>query len=287
MFSSYKKQQVLTEGWRKYLKEEAPAISQMQPEISDYQERGCMWNYADSTGMKVFFDITTFSNKNQTFFGKLIIGVNAVNNILKGKIRGATAAANHVGIIFSDGSIFHATNDDTGVSFQESLPDMQNNPHQYIILDLGGDENKLKQACQEILKELSQHINPSKAYDMRGIARQTPLIGKLIAHLPVAKEQNEYSYYCSELVANALVRVGFMTAEQLQAKVLNEQLGSADELSPTELYDLLASKAKLVGTSCKSDRQAPQMQTPQAPQQPQAKPQARVAKPERFFESKK
>jgi hypothetical protein len=75
-----------------------------------------------------------------------------------------------------------------------------------------------------------------------------------------------------------------MTAEQLQAKMLNEQLGSADELSPTELYDLLASKAKLIGASCKSDRQTPQAQ----PKQTQAEPaQARVVKPERFFESKK
>ena len=285
MYNSYKKQQELYESWRKYLKEEAPSISKMQPEIADYRERGCMWEYADSTGMKVFFDITTFSNENQNNFGKAIIAVNAIANIMKGKIRGAMAAANHVGIIFSDGSIFHATNDDTGVSFQPSIPDMQNNPHQYLILDLGGDEKKLKKACEDMLKELSQHIDPSKAYDKKGIVRQTPFsIGKLLAHLPIAKEENEYSYYCSELVANALVRVGFMTAEQLQAKMLNEQLGSADELSPTELYDLLASKAKLIGASCKSDRQTPQ----EKPKQTQAEPaKDRGFKPERFFESKK
>ncbi len=60
--------------------------------------------------------------------------------IMKGKIQGATASANHVGFIFSDGSIFHATTDKAGpgVSFQDSIPDMLENPHQYIILDLGG-----------------------------------------------------------------------------------------------------------------------------------------------------
>jgi len=284
MHNSYKKQQKLYESWRKYLKEEAPSISKMQPEIADYQERGCMWDYADSTGMKVFFDITNFSNKHQNFFGRAIIAVNAITNLMKGKIKGAMAAANHVGIIFSDGSIFHATTDDTGVSFQSSIPDMLINPHQYLILDLGGDEKKLKKSCEDMLKELSQHIDPSKAYDRKGIARQAPLIGKLLAHLPIAKEENEYSYYCSELVANALVRVGFMTAEQLQAKMLNEQLGSADELSPTELYDLLASKAKLIGVSCESDRQTPQAQPKQIQAEP---PQTKFVKPERFFESKK
>lgn len=261
MYSSYKKQQKLHEGWRSYLKEEAPAISKLQPEISDYQDRECMWDYAGSNGMKVFFDVTTFFNKNQTRFGRGIIAVNTLVNLVKGKIRGATASANHVGFIFSDGSIFHATTDDTGpgVSFQPSIPDMLKNPHQYIILDLGGDEGALRKVCEDMLKELSQHIDPAQAYDRKGIARQVPLLGKLLAHLPIAKEENEYSFYCSELVANALVRVGFMTAEQLASRVLNEQLGAADELSPTELYDLIASKAKLIGTSCKTEK--PNLQT--------------------------
>jgi len=280
------------ENWRKYINEEAPAISKMQPEIADYKERGCMWDYANSTGMKVFFDITTFFNKNQSGFGRAIIAVNTFANFMKGKIKGATASANHVGFIFSDGSIFHATTDKAGpgVSFQDSIPDMLENPHQYIILDLGGDENKLKQVCQDILKELSKNIDPAQAYDKRGIVRQAPLIGKLLAHLPFAKEENEYSFYCSELVANALVRVGFMTAEQLASRVLSEQLGAADELSPTELYDLIASKAKLITSVCKTSQAQPEQQAQEKPvEQPQAQqqPQARVARPERFFESKK
>jgi hypothetical protein len=293
MYSSYKKQQVLHEGWRRYIKEEAPAkvpakvpaIGQMQTAIADYKEKGCMWDYENSTGMKVFFDITTFLNKNQTGFGQLIIAGNTLANFMKGKIKGATASANHVGIIFSDGSIFHATRDDTGVSFQPSIPDMLENPHQYIILDLGGDENKLRAACQDLLKELSQHIDPSKAYDDRGIARQIPIVGKLLAHLPFAKEQNEYSYYCSELVANVLVRAEFMKAEELASRVLSEQLGAADELSPTELYDLISSKAKLIKSVCKTPQAQQQAQT--EPVQPTRIQQPRIAKPERFFESKK
>ena len=260
MFSSYKKQQKLHEGWRRYLKEEAPAITSVHSEIEDYKKRGCKWNYKNSTGMKVFFDVTSFSHENQSFFGKAIILGNAIQKTLKGEMKGAMGAANHVGFIFSDGSIFHATTDDAGpgVSFQPSIPDMDNNPHQYVILDLGGDEGKLRKACQDILEELSKNVNPAQAYDKRGIARQIPLIGKLLAHLPIAKEENEYSFYCSELVANALVRVGFMTAEQLQARMLNEQLGAIDELSPTELYELIAPKASVTGVVCELERPNPQ-----------------------------
>ncbi len=273
------------ESWRKYINEEAPAITKMHSQISDYKKRGCKWNYETSKGMKVFFDVTSFSHENQTFFGKMIIAGNAIQKALKGQIKGALGASNHVGFIFSDGSIFHATSDETGVSFQPSYPDIEQNPHQYVIVDLGGDEQKLKQVCQSILNELKeQNVDASKAYDWKGIKRQIPVIGKLLAHLKTAKEENEYSFYCSELVANALVRVGYMTAEQLVARVLSEQLGQADEISPTELYELIAPKSNVIGVVCEIE---PQQQQPEQQPQAQQQPQTRTVKPERFFESKK
>lgn len=243
------------EDWRKFLKEDVPSIESMNFEIEDYQRRGCTWDYASSKGMKVFFDITSYSHEHQNAFGKAIIIGNAIGRISVGQFKGAMSAANHVGFIFSDGSICHATNGGgIGVNFESSIKDMQKNPHQYVVLDLGGDENGLKQVCQDMIEELSKFYEPSQAYDWKGIARQTPLIGKLLAHLPFTREENEYSYYCSELVANALVRVGFMSAEELAARTLKESLGATDELSPTELYNLISKKATLLKASCEINK---------------------------------
>jgi len=297
MYSSYKKQQVLHEGWRRYIKEEAAEpISNVHAKIKDYTKNQCTWDYQKSNGMKVFFDISSVGDNfdaGSYIFGPGIIAQSALTKIARGKIRGALGAANHVGIIFKDGTIFHATSDKTGVSFQQNYTEINEKPHQFVVLDLGGDEAMLRQACEEIYELIKSNIDPSQAYDWKGIVRQIPLLGPLLKHLYVAKEKGvgKYKFYCSELVANALVKAGFMTAVELKDRLLKEneedELDEADEISPTDLYDLISPKAQLVKPSCKiTQAEAEPQQSPQSQAEP-AKAQTRAVKPERFFESKK
>jgi len=256
-------------NWKPILNEEAPDLKQASEIARELKEKNCQWDISQP-GIKVFFDVTSFNHELQTFFGKAIIVGNIISNALKGKFKNSTASANHVGFIFSDGSIFHATNDNIGVQFVSNFQDISKNPETYFVMNLGGSESTVRAVCQDMFKKIEQSKSESmksqSTYDMKGIVRQIPIIGKIIAKFKFGKETSNYSFFCSELVANVLVRAKRISYEELKIKNLrpesyigdkpiNEELTGldiSDEISPTELYEMLAPIASNVPVICKN-----------------------------------
>ena len=176
-----------------------------------------------------------------------------MSQALKGRFKNTAAAANHVGFIFSDGSIFHATNDSVGVQFVNNYQSIREYPDTYILINIGGDESLVKAKCQEIIQKIEhskKEYNKSKStYDMMGIIRQIPIIGKILS-----KEIDNYSFFCSELVANVLVRAKVISYEELKVRKITEEgmsgLDISDEISPTDLYEMLVPVASNVPLVC-------------------------------------
>lgn len=244
-------------NWKQFLTEESVALQQAVEISSTLKEKNCQWDVSQP-GIKIFFDVTSFSHELQNFFGRVIIVGNMISKALKGEFKNTASAANHVGFIFSDGSIFHATNDKTGVQFVSNFEDIKQNPEIFFVLNIGGDENLVKAKCQEILKKIEQSKVESEksesSYDMKGIVRQIPIIGKIINKFKFGKEANDYSFFCSELVANVLVRAKIISYEELKVrKITNEALTGldiSDEISPTDLYDMLTPIASTLPVKC-------------------------------------
>lgn len=196
----------------------------------------------DVPGIKVFFDITgAFAyNQGQTQFGT---GIQLINKIAHGDLKGA----NHAGFVMSDGRILDAVT--TGVGFRDGS-EIKENPQNYIIFNVGGSEDKLISAYNELKKVI-------KGYDTSGIVRQIkqkfPKLWGLFNRFKNVedkfKEDGQEEFYCSEFVANLLARVGILNVDELVKANVDEELtalDSADELDPTQLYRLIKSKAKLL-----------------------------------------
>ena len=241
------------------LDEESPDLKQASEIARELKEKNCQWDLSQP-GIKIFFDVTSFNHELQKFFGKLIIIGNVISKALKGQFKNSTASVNHVGFIFSDGSIFHATNDNVGVQFVNNFDEITKNPETFFLINVGGDESTIKTVGQDMLKKIEQSkkesMKPQSTYDMKGFIRQIPIIGKIIAKFRFGKENSNYSFFCSELVANVLVRAKRISYEELKVRKITKEglsgLDIADEISPTDLYEMLAPISTNVPVVCKN-----------------------------------
>ena len=203
----------------------------------------CKWNISEP-GIKIFFDVTPVSSMirpgstDKSIFG---VGISFAA-MLTNKV---LHAVNHVGFILSDGSIIHAT---TGKGVvRESGDDIINNPRNYIVVNVGGSESDLIKKFESLKKTL--YVDQD-SYDWKGIVRQFPVIGKLLARFKWS-ENKPYRFFCSELVANLLVRCGIIKFDELAG--IHEkltQLDKYDEIDPTKLFLLIKDKADLCPVVC-------------------------------------
>lgn len=211
----------------------------------DIQSTGaCKWNVSDP-GIKIFFDVTSVGSMirpgstDKSVFG---VGISLVA-MLTNKV---LHSVNHVGFALSDGSIIHATTSKGVV--RENGADVINNPKNYVIVNVGGNEGVLIDKFNSLKKQL--YVDKD-SYDWKGIVRQIPLIGKLLARLKWS-ENKPYRFFCSELVANLLVRCGVISYDEL-ASIHEKQLTGLDkydEVDPTKLFLLLKDKAELCPVVC-------------------------------------
>lgn len=214
-------------------------LHEIDPVIKD-KESG-QWKI-DVPGIKVFFDITgAFSyGQGQTVFGT---GIQIINKIKYNDLKGA----NHAGFIMSDGRILDAVV--AGVGFRDGS-EIKENPQNFIIFNVGGSEDKLIAAYNEMKKVI-------KSYDKAGIVRQIkqkfPKLWAIYNFFKKSddkfKETGQEEYFCSEFVATLLARVGILSVDELTAANVTEeltQLDMADEIDPTQLYKLIKSKATML-----------------------------------------
>lgn len=204
----------------------------------------CRWNVSDP-GIKIFFDVTSVGSMIRPGSGdKSVFGVGiSLVSMLTNKV---LHSVNHVGFALSDGSIIHATTSKGVV--REAGGDVINNPKNYVIVNVGGNENVLIDKFNSLKKQL---YADKDSYDWKGIVRQIPLIGKLLARLKWS-ENKPYRFFCSELVANLLVRCGVISYDEL-ASIHEKQLTGLDkydEVDPTKLFLMLKDKAELCPVVC-------------------------------------
>ena len=202
----------------------------------------CKWNISDP-GIKIFFDVTGIGDmikpgKDKSIFG---VGISAVAMLTNRVLH----SVNHVGFILSDGTVIHAT---TGRGVvRESGSDIINNPKSYVIVNVGGSESDLISKFEQLKKTL---YADKDSYDWKGIVRQLPLVGKLLGRLKWS-ENKPYRFFCSELVANLLVRCGVISYNELVS--IHEKLTGLDrydEVDPTKLFLLIKNKAELCPVVC-------------------------------------
>ena len=211
------------------------------------QSSACKWNVNES-GIKIFFDVTGIGEMARLGSSKSTFGVGiSLTAMVTNKVLNSV---NHVGFILSDGTIIHATTN-RGV-IRESGKDIINDTKNYVVANVGGNESDLISKYNQLKKTL--YIDKD-SYDWKGIVRQVPLIGKLLGRLNFARENKPYRFYCSELVANLLVRCGVISYNELVS--LNEKmvgLDKYDEVDPTKLFLMIKSKAKLCPVVCDADK---------------------------------
>jgi hypothetical protein len=268
-------------SFRTFLNEEkGVSIDKTKETLDQYvQENKCQHDLS-KPGIKIYFDITDWKHTTQNNLGRSIILADqvkksgfwkTVKNLFIPQIKNKMKAANHVGFIFTKQvekvpvndsievddiklqgpTIFHATWNETGVEYVNDFQEIMKNPENFIVWNLGGDESKLKQTCDKILQNIKNQKKSGTSYDKPGLIRQLPVIGKFLSNTFVAKEETPYSFYCSELVANILVRTGVITFQELKQEFTRLQtkkesktteLDKIDEISPQELYDYLCNR---------------------------------------------
>ena len=211
------------------------------------QSNACKWN-VNEPGIKVFFDVTGIGEMARLGASKSTFGVGiSLTAMFTNKV---LHSVNHVGFILSDGTIIHATTN-RGV-IRESGKDIINNPTNYVVVNVGGNESDLISKYNQLKKTL--YIDKD-SYDWKGIIRQFPIIGKLLGRLNFARENKPYRFYCSELVANLLVRCGVISYNELVS--LHEKtvgLDKYDEVDPTKLFLMIKSKAELCPVVCDTNK---------------------------------
>jgi len=203
--------------------------------------------YINNDEIKVFLDITSISDKEQTLFGKGIILWGAIKNWVRGKFKNSLNKVNHIGFVFKDGYVLHATTSGSGIQF-ERYEDVIENPNSYIVYNLGGNEKDIRQLGENLLKDIEkagvdkigkQH----PLYDTKGIVRQ--ILPKWLSNL-FFKEETNLKFYCSELVANLLVSAKVISLDELKMVKENlTELDKYDEVDPTKLYGLLIDKGTM------------------------------------------
>jgi len=206
----------------------------------------CKWDIGDP-GIKIFFDVTDIRDmikpgKDKSLFG---VGISAVGMLTNRVLH----SVNHVGFILSDGTVIHAA---TKGVVRESGADIINNPKSYVIVNVGGSESDLISKFEQLKKTL--YVDKD-SYDWKGIVRQIPLIGKLLGRLKWSAENKPYRFFCSELVANLLVRCKVISYNELAS--IHEKLTGLDrydEIDPTKLFSLIKDKAELCPVVCDVDK---------------------------------
>lgn len=207
-----------------------------------------------SDEVKVFMDITPISHPTQTFFGKAIIGFGAFKDMISGKYSKEKnlrlEKVNHVGFIFKNGEVLHATSTGKGVDF-ERYPDVISKPDCYLVYNIGGREDDIRKLGKELISSISKEVEEKKCsscsgkgkvldgrsfvkcedcdgtgesperYDFKGIVRQ--VLPDWINRIFLS-EKSEHKFFCSELVSNLLVRCKIMTFDQLKSLHLRKSI---------------------------------------------------------------
>jgi hypothetical protein len=250
-------------------------LQEIDPVVKD--AKSGQWK-TEVPGIKVFFDITKFNlpvifldlaaklggnipivaraikkgqeklnPDKQTSFGS---GIQIVNKIIHGDLQGV----NHAGFVMSDGRILDAVT--SGVGFRDGS-EIKDNPQNYIIFNLGGDESKIIKAYEQLKSMLKAG---EEGYDSKGIIRQIkekfPKMWNLVNRFKKSKinaeETGQDQFFCSEFVAHLLARAGIISVDELVSaqkvaeEVDLEKLKVADEIDPQQLFNLIKSKAKLL-----------------------------------------
>jgi len=237
--------------------------------INSTNTENCKWDISQ-TGVKVFFDITPYDDPSQTPYGKLLILSNTMKDLVSrfknDYWEDTLVASTHVGFIFSDGRILHATSEfnsdkPNGVQYEdvngEHAKDIMENPKFYVVFNLGGDEKEIEKIGDSIIKFLIDKGTYGKSYDWTGIKRIFPDLKKVL----VPNNEFEFkqgdgdnnnhkeTYYCSLFVAYVLVQAGIITMKQLgNLKIENTELNPDEnvfDVNPTELYELISKVGKI------------------------------------------
>ena len=226
---------------KEVLSEDIPDIKQANAgPIKDGSN--CKWDLSTSE-IKIFFDVTSTSKMSAltskwfSFFG-VIINKRAT---IKHKV---LTPVNHVGFILSDGNVIDA-DPDKGISIRK-LDDFAPNPGHFICVSVGGAESDLISKFNELKKAAGKE----GGYDTAGVVRQIPILGTILKRLNLAKEKNNKKFFCSELVANLLVRCNIIKVEELKKLSEYDEADQFDEIDPTQVYKMIEGKAKTLPIVC-------------------------------------
>jgi len=213
----------------------------------------CKWDLSTSE-IKIFFDITPtskMSDLNSKWFSLIGVTINKVAQIQHDVL----TPVNHVGFILSNGDAIDA-DPKTGMSIKK-LEDFKTNPGHYICVSVGGAESILISKFNELKKVAGEE----GGYDKAGVIRKIPILGTILKRLNLAKETDSKKFFCSELVANLLVRCNIIKFEELKAlsekttgldqfDEIDPTLDQFDEIDPTQLYEMIKGKAKTLPVVC-------------------------------------
>lgn len=207
----------------------------------DYSQKADFKWEINNDDIKIFFDITDFFDPDQTIFGRSIIAWEAVKNWLKFNFKKTLNVVDHVGFIFKNGDVLHAT-ESKGVHFEENYQDIQQNPHRFVIYRIPSKikENRIRELGQELVTRLKETKHKS-TYDVKGLARH--VLPTWISKIFVSEKDDE-QYFCSELVSNLLNKAGILSIDQLRRVYERSEIDTYDEISPQKLFKLITEIGK-------------------------------------------
>ena len=228
---------------KEVLSEDIPDIKQANAApIKDGSN--CKWDLSTSE-IKIFFDVTSTSKMSaltSKWFSFLGVIINKVATI-KHKV---LTPVNHVGFILSDGNVIDAI-PDKGISIRKlDDDDFDTNPGHFICVSVGGAESDLISKFNELKKAAGEE----GGYDTAGVVRNIPILGTILKRLNLAQETNNKKFFCSELVANLLVRCNIIKVEELKKLSEYDEADQFDEIDPTQLYEMIKGKAKTLPIVC-------------------------------------
>ena len=235
---------------------------------NDRNTENLKWDISEP-GIKIWFDITPYEDESQTPYGKLLILANTMRD-LKSRYKNdewknTLIASTHVGFIFSDGRILHATSEFkskgmNGVQYEdmngEHVKDINDNPRFYVMFNIGGDEKDVEKIGNDIINYMIKMGTYGKSYDWSGIDRIFPDL-KSVLNSSNGDEFNQGmddnddekdTFYCSQFVAYILVKMGIVTLDEL--RILRTVNGDLDpnlndyDVNPTDLYEYVSKIGK-------------------------------------------
>lgn len=163
-----------------------------------------VYDLAASREIKIFFDITHPLDVEQTPVGRAVQ-------------RATRSLINHVGFVFSDGTILHADKSGTtGVRLER--PPRPLATSQYRVLAITGTD-------EEAVLRL--------AHDRRLIGAKYDAEGAL-GHVCRFVRDNHDEWYCSELVTHVLLLLGIVHVAGVAA-----DLHAIDNVTPRQLYEMV------------------------------------------------